>query len=122
MTDSTTNFGKSFRKDFLLEPEYLPINHGSYGTYPNCIRPLLREYQNNAEKHPDRWNRFEGQKLIKKNLERLSKNLNCDPANLAFAQNASTGINNVLRSFPFKEGDKILMVSTYILPLYIYTY
>jgi selenocysteine lyase/cysteine desulfurase len=106
-----TDFGKTFRKDFSLEPEYVPINHGSFGTYPNVIKPLMREFQDKSEQHPDRWNRIESRELIKFNLGRLSKFVHCDASDIAFVQNASNGVNTVLRSFPFKQGDKILHVS-----------
>lgn len=105
-----TDFGKNFRKDFSFESEYVPINHGSYGTYPNVIKPIMREFQDKAEQHPDRWNRIDSKELIKSNLGRLSKLVQCDGSDLAFVPNASSGVNTVLRSFPFKQGDKILHV------------
>jgi hypothetical protein len=108
MTKAT--FGKSLRKDFFLEPQYVPVNHGSFGVYPKAIRPLLHELQDKAEAHPDRWNRFEMKPIIRANLDRLSKMINCDADDLVFVPNASQGINTVLRSFPFKAGDKILCV------------
>jgi selenocysteine lyase/cysteine desulfurase len=104
-------FGKEFRKDFALESQYVPVNHGSFGVYPNAIKPLFREYQDKAEQHPDRWNRIQVKPVIQANLERLSKFVNCDASDISFVLNASNGVNTVLRSFPFKEGDKILCVS-----------
>lgn len=106
-----TDFGKNFRKDFSFEADYVPINHGSYGTYPNVIKPVMREFQDKSEQHPDRWNRFESKEIIKSNIKRLSKLVHCDESDLVFVPNASTGVNTVLRSFPFKKGDKILHVS-----------
>ncbi|KAG2206950.1 hypothetical protein INT47_008419 [Mucor saturninus] len=108
----TTDFGKKFRKDFSFEADYVPINHGSYGTYPNVIKPVMREFQDKAEQHPDRWNRFESKEIIKSNLKRLSKLVHCDDSDLIFVPNASSGVNTVLRSFPFKKGDKILHYQT----------
>lgn len=106
-----TQFGKNFRKEFNFEPGYIPINHGSFGTYPQAIKPLLREFQDKAESHPDRWNRLESKPILQENLNRIGELIQCDSSDLAFAANASNGVNTVLRSFPFQEGDKIICVS-----------
>ncbi|KAI8636830.1 pyridoxal phosphate-dependent transferase [Parasitella parasitica] len=105
-------FGKSFRSEFSFQAGYTPLNHGSYGTYPNIIKPILRGYQDKAEEHPDRWNRFEQHPLLENNLKLIGQFINCDYTDLAFLPNASQGANNVLRSFPFKSGDKILYYQT----------
>lgn len=106
-----TDFGKNFRKQFSLESEYTPINHGSFGAYPAVIKPVLRDFQDQAEAHPDRWHRLEMKPILKSNLERVADLIHCDSNDLAFAANASNGVNTVLRSFPFQEGDKIICVS-----------
>lgn len=111
MTETPRPFGKAYRKDFALEEQYTPVNHGSFGVYPNVIKPLFREYQDKAEQHPDRWNRFTMKPLIQRNLERVAELVHCDPTDLAFVLNASNGVNTVLRSYPFKQGDKIICVS-----------
>ncbi|OBZ89186.1 hypothetical protein A0J61_02767 [Choanephora cucurbitarum] len=105
-------FGKAFRQEFGLEPEYVPINHGSYGLYPNSIKELYYKYQDEAEKHPDRWNRFERHHLIRESRESLAQLIKCDTDDVVFVQNASQASNTILRSFPFKEGDKILYYRT----------
>ncbi|KAF1805427.1 pyridoxal phosphate-dependent transferase [Mucor lusitanicus] len=105
-------FGKAFRSEFSFQPNYVPLNHGSYGTYPNAIRPVLRGYQEAAEEHPDRWMRYEQHPILEKNLQLVGKMINADPKDLAFVPNASQAANNVLRSFPFKAGDKVLYYQT----------
>lgn len=106
-----TNFGKDFRKDFNFAPEYTPINHGSFGTYPAVVKPVLRDFQDQAEAHPDRWHRFEMKPILDRNLKRVADLIHCDSNDLAFVANASNGVNTVLRSFPFQAGDKVLCVS-----------
>lgn len=105
-------FGKSLRKDFFLEPQYVPVNHGSYGVYPRALRPILHELQDKSEAHPDRWNRIEKNPIIRANLDHVAKMVNCDADDLVFVSNASQGVNTVLRSFPFKAGDKIICVGS----------
>ncbi|KAI8350136.1 pyridoxal phosphate-dependent transferase [Blakeslea trispora] len=106
------SFGKGFRKEFSLEPEYVPLNHGSYGVQPHAVRKLYYQFQEEAEKHPDRWNRFEIHRLIRESRESIGKLIKCDTDDVVFVQNASQASNTILRSFPFKEGDKILYYHT----------
>ncbi|KAG0764450.1 hypothetical protein G6F16_008451 [Rhizopus arrhizus] len=105
-------FGREYRKEFPLEEEYLPLSHGSHGTYPKALQPIIDQYRQRAEQHPDRWNRFEVRELVEDNLKRAATLLRCDPKDLVFDLNASTAANNILRSFPFEEGDKILCYQT----------
>ncbi|KAI9245323.1 pyridoxal phosphate-dependent transferase [Sporodiniella umbellata] len=108
----TKTFGKVLREDFPFEKNYIPICHGSFGSYPNSLKPLLEEYRERAESHPDRWQRFEVRELIKHNLEQVAPLLKCSPNDIVFSENATSGVANVLRSFPFEEGDKILCFQT----------
>lgn len=104
-------FGKQFRADFPLEDEYIPICHGAHGSYPIAVQAYVDEYNRRAEKHPDRWHRFDFRPLLQENLERAAALVKCDPKDIVFVANSSAGVNNILRSFPFEEGDKILCVS-----------
>ncbi|KAK4518679.1 uncharacterized protein ATC70_008901 [Mucor velutinosus] len=105
-------FGKAFRSEFSFQPNYVPLNHGSYGTYPKALKPILRGYQEAAEEHPDRWLRYEQHLVLEKNLQLVGQMINADPKDLSFVPNASQAANNVLRSFPFKAGDKVLYYQT----------
>lgn len=104
-------FGKALRKDFCFEPGYIPLGHGSFGAIPNVVKQKLREYQDKSEAHPDRWNRFEMIPVIEKNLVLLSKLMNCDSRDINFVSNSSEAASVILRSYPFKAGDKVLCVS-----------
>ncbi|KAL7310471.1 hypothetical protein PS15m_009967 [Mucor circinelloides] len=105
-------FGKALRKDFCFEPGYIPLGHGSFGAIPNVVKQKLREYQDKSEAHPDRWNRFEMIPVIEKNLVLLSKLMNCDSRDINFVSNSSEAASVILRSYPFKAGDKVLCYQT----------
>ena len=109
--ENKATFGRHLRSDFFLEDKYIPLNHGSFGVYPRSIHKVLRGYQDKVEEHPDRWNRIEVNPLLRKNREFIAEVINCpDASDVAFVQNASTGVATVLRSFPFEKGDKIICV------------
>jgi selenocysteine lyase/cysteine desulfurase len=108
-------FGKEFRSEFFLEDGYIPVNHGSFGVYPKVLHSTVTEYRENAERHPDRWNRFQIKPIIEENYAKIAEFVHCDANELCFAANASNGVNTILRSFPFKAGDKIFCVSCFFL-------
>ncbi|UJR24208.1 hypothetical protein I4U23_027174 [Adineta vaga] len=61
-----------------------------------------------AEYNPDRWFRHEIQIEMKKLRERLSKYVNCDSDDIVILENASTGINTILKSLKFHSNEIIL--------------
>lgn len=103
-------FGKALRKDFSFEAGYIPLGHGSFGAFPNIVKQKQREYQDKSEAHPDRWNRFEMIPIIESNLVHLSKLIKCDAQDINFVSNSSEAASVILRSYPFKAGDKVLHV------------
>jgi isopenicillin-N epimerase len=100
----------SLRELFLLDPDVVFLNHGSFGA---CPRPVFEEYQRwqrELEQRPveflARERRFP--ELIDSARERLARHLGADPANLVLVPNASTGINLVARSLRLEPGDEVL--------------
>ena len=109
---STLQLGRNLRSEFLLEEKYTSLNHGSYGSIPKVLLPLLQELRMKVESNPDRWLRREMFPEIAKNKSTLAKLLHADPDELVFVFNASTGTNTVIRSLPLEAGDKVIYVST----------
>ncbi|CAF1424330.1 unnamed protein product [Adineta steineri] len=101
-------FGHSLLPLFSLDPSYININHGSYGSAPKYIHDKLREYQMKAEYNPDRWFRIEIQNEMNKLRNKLSKYVNCDPDDLVILENVSAGINSILKSLKFQSNETIL--------------
>jgi selenocysteine lyase/cysteine desulfurase len=101
-------FGHSLLPLFSLDPSYININHGSYGSAPKYIHNKLQEYQMKAELNPDRWFRIEVQIEMDNLRKKLSKYVNCDPDDLVILENASAGINSVLKSLKFHSNETIL--------------
>ncbi|CDH50589.1 aminotransferase family protein [Lichtheimia corymbifera JMRC:FSU:9682] len=112
MTKENATFGKHLRSQFVLDPNYVPLNHGSLGTFPHSVSSTLQKNREYVELHPDRWHRVEVFPKLRKAREALARLMQVqDPSDLAFVQNASTGLASVLRSFPFEKGDKVLCFS-----------
>lgn len=103
--------GRNIRSQFLFEPDYISLNHGSYGSIPKMLVPVLHDLRMKSEVNPDRWLRREMFTEIDKNRNTLANLVHADPQELVFVFNAMTGINTVARSLPLEAGDKILYVS-----------
>ncbi|CAF1023962.1 unnamed protein product [Rotaria sordida] len=101
-------FGHSLLPLFSLDPSYININHGSYGSAPKYIHEKLQEYQLKAERNPDRWFRLDVQIEMENLRKKLSKYVNCDPDDLVIIDNVSAGINSILKSLKFQSNETIL--------------
>ena len=98
-------------KDWLLDPEVIQLNHGSFGATP---RPVLDEQ--------DRWRRLQEanptgfflntlEPALDEARARLCSVVGADPADLVFVINATMGVNTVARSLQFEPGDELLTIN-----------
>ena len=105
-------FGKPMRDHFLLAKDYLPLNHGSFGTYPKSVRDELHTWQDRSEARPDTFIRYDYPKLLDSACKAIAAYLEVPAQEVVFLPNATTGINTVLRSLVFESGDVIVHLST----------
>ncbi|KAI0878714.1 aminotransferase family protein-like protein [Hypoxylon argillaceum] len=106
-------FGKTMRKaHFSFAASYVPLNHGSFGTFPDTVRDHQRSLQSETEARPDTFIRFTYPKLLFQARQAVAPLLGAETEEVAFVPNALTGINTVLRNLVFVEGDVILHFST----------
>lgn len=95
---------------FLLDPDVVFLNHGSFGA---CPRPVFEDYQrwqNKLERQPVEF--LDSRRGLAPNLRvaraALAVEVGSDPQNIAMVSNATTGLNIALQSLPLGEGDEIL--------------
>ena len=113
MSEVSIPFGRPMRDaHFMFAPEYTPLNHGSYGTYPKSVRDDFHHWQALSEARPDSWVRYDYPKHLDSSLNAIASFLRVPAADVVFVKNATTGVNTVLRSLRFVEGDVILHLST----------
>jgi isopenicillin-N epimerase len=101
----------SFPELWGLNPDIAFLNHGSFGA---CPLPVL-EYQHQLQAELDGESMYflirKLQPLIDQSREILGQTIGADPRDLVFVQNATAGVNAVLRSLEFQPGDEILTTS-----------
>ena len=98
-----------YAKHWSLEPSRLFLNHGSFGACPNFVIEEQRKWQDLMEREPVRFFEELMPDLLLKSREALGIFLNCSPDDLAFVSNATSGVNTILRSLHFEQGDEILV-------------
>lgn len=112
-TGSAVPFGREFRKKYFeFDPEFLPLNHGSYGATPIPVIEEQKKEQAAFRRKPDEYLRYTVFEGIEPARKELAKVVDADPENVGFVQNATVGINTVLRSLPFKKGDVVIAANT----------
>ncbi|KAG5944867.1 hypothetical protein E4U59_006695 [Claviceps monticola] len=108
-------FGRAWKSEFLFDPAWRNLNHGSFGTYPLYIRDKLRAYQDQAEARPDHFIRFEEPKLLHRSRAAVAKIVNAPLDTVVFVGNATEGVNTVLRNLQWdsleKGGQKDVILS-----------
>jgi hercynylcysteine S-oxide lyase len=98
--------------EFLFDPSYRPLNHGSYGAFPKVVRAKQRELQDKTEGRSDPFIRFTVPKILRESRAAVAPLLGASMKEVVFIPNATTGINTVLRNLEYKAGDVILYLST----------
>ncbi|KAG6156896.1 hypothetical protein E4U11_005436 [Claviceps purpurea] len=108
-------FGRAWKSEFLFDPAWRNLNHGSFGTYPLYIRDKLRAYQDQAEARPDHFIRYEESKLLHRSRAAVAKIVNAPLDTVVFVGNATEGVNTVLRNLRWdsleKGGQKDVILS-----------
>lgn len=106
-------FGHAMRQAcFSFAPDYMPLNHGSFGTYPISVLEQLQALQRDSEARPDHFILYEIPRRLDESRAAIASLLHLPVAEVVLVPNASTGVNTVLRSLRYQPGDAILYFST----------
>lgn len=113
-------FGRARLADWVLDPGITYLNHGTVGAPPARVLEAQQAIRDAIERQPSRYLLRELSEMpvgcagIDEPRLRAAANvvaafLGARGADLVFVDNATTGANAVLRSFPFTAGDEILV-------------
>ena len=96
------------RADFLLDPSVTFLNHGSFGA---CPRPVFERYQRwqlELERQPVEFLGRRYYDLLAESRHALGRYLCVDGDDLVYTDNATMGVNIVLKSLDLEPGDEIV--------------
>ena len=93
---------------FLLDPEVVYLNHGSFGACPRPVFDVYQEWQRELEREPVDLlaRRLEGE--LARVRAALAQYVGASADDLVLAPNATSALNVVLRSLRLGPGDEIL--------------
>lgn len=96
---------------WTLHPEVTFLNHGSFGATPRAVLEEQRRLQDELESQPLRYLAPERELEPKLDVarERLADFIGARRQDVAIVRNATDGCNAVLQSFPFSEGDEVVI-------------
>ena len=86
------DYGHAMKSQFLFDPKYINLNHGSFGSYPLPVRNALRGYQKLSEAAPDKFLRYQYIDLLDKARERVAKLVTVPTDEVVFVNNATAGL------------------------------
>jgi len=96
------------RELFLLNPDIVFLNHGSFGACPAEVFAAYQRWQLEIERNPVELLGRRSAALLEASRAALGAYLHASPEDLVYVSNATTGVNTVARSIPLGPGDEIL--------------
>ena len=102
-------YGRGLLPLWLLEPDAVFLNHGSFGATPRAVLDAQSSWRTRMENQPVRFMMRELPGALHASLEKLGTVLGARAADLAFVDNATSGVNAVLRSIDWQAGDEIVL-------------
>lgn len=96
-------------KHWRLNEKIVFLNHGSYGATPTIVLNEQKRWQLLLEKDPVKFFEDIAPKALIESRKAIANLVNCDYEDLALIENATSGVNIILRSLKFDEGDEIIV-------------
>jgi len=96
------------KNQFLLDPDVIFLNHGSFGATPKPVFDAYQSWQRELERQPVEFldRRFAERMAIARTA--LGDYLGTQPDNLVYVTNATVGVNIIARSLALGAKDEVL--------------
>ncbi|KAJ3526361.1 hypothetical protein NMY22_g10196 [Coprinellus aureogranulatus] len=105
-------FGKELLKHFAMDPDYVNLNNGSYGTPPRAVLQSAFDISLEVESNPEAFHRYGYKGRLDQARGELAELIGAHKDEVFLVNNASTGVGTVMRNFVWEEGDVIITFST----------
>jgi isopenicillin-N epimerase len=112
-------FGRSMLEHWLLDPDYVYLNHGTVGAPPRRVLARQQALRDEMERQPSRFMLRELNltqpapwrtvSRLREASDRVAAFLGSRPEDLVFVPNVTTGLNAVLRSMALGAGDEVVI-------------
>ena len=99
---------RALAAEFLLDPEVVFLNHGSFGACPRPVFEVYQAWQRELERQPVSFLQREFPGLMAQARSRLAGYVGAAADDLVYVPNATTGVNVVARSLGLGPGDEVV--------------
>jgi isopenicillin-N epimerase len=99
---------KTLKSSYMLDPEWIFLNHGSFGACPVPVFEKFQYYQRELERQPVQ---FIGRRLgdlLSSARQRMADYIHAPVENVVFFTNVTTALNMAIRSLVLEPGDEVL--------------
>jgi isopenicillin-N epimerase len=93
---------------FLLDPNIIFLNHGSFGACPRPVFRIYQSWQKRLEKQPVKFLGNELNDLLFSARKILGNYIKVPAEDIVFVPNATHGVNIIARSIKLSPGDEVL--------------
>lgn len=97
--------------DFGLDPSIRHLNHGSFGATPASVLRAQGEWRARMERNPSAFFFEILPAALRAAAARLAAAFGGRPDDWAFIENTTAGVNAVLASLPWRDGDEVIVTS-----------
>ena len=101
-------YGRALRHLFALDEDMVFLNHGAYGATPRELLERQGEWRLRMEAQPPRFFMNELPGLVREAAGTLAEFVGAASGRTVLLENATSGVNAVLRSLRFAPGDRIV--------------
>jgi len=100
---------RALRGEFLLRPEVVFLNHGSFGACPRPVFERYQAWQLELERQPVEFMGRRSRELMAEARAALAGYLGADADEVVYFPNVTVALNVVARSLRLEPGDEVLM-------------
>jgi isopenicillin-N epimerase len=104
-------WGAALRDAWRLDSNFAYLNHGGFGVTPEAVFAEQERWRARIERNPTHFLTYEVEDALRAALVPVAKAIGAAAEDVVFVENATTGLNAVLRSLDFEPGDEILITS-----------
>jgi isopenicillin-N epimerase len=104
-------YGAALRLEWPLDPNLAYLNHGGFGLTPHAVLAAQAQWHARIERDPSHFLAFELEALLREAAAPVAAAIGAQSEDVVFVENATTGLNAVLRALDFEPGDEILITS-----------
>jgi selenocysteine lyase/cysteine desulfurase len=108
---TTPALGRAVRDEWMLDWNWLHVNHGSFGAAPRTVLEIQQDWRRRMEAEPSGFVFRILPEALRAQAESLGTFIGARGKDIVFVENATAGCNAVLRSLRLALGDEILVLS-----------